>query len=720
MSYKVRFTDRDKADLTVFDLVGNNETSLEFPGRNSTNYGQVIAENFLHLLENFASSTEPRGAIEGQLWYDSAAGSLKISDGVTWKSAGGILKGPEEPSTESSQEGELWIDTLNQQLRIFNGDSWILVGPTQSYIDGQKYGPSVEFVRDTDDNLRSVIKFYVADIPVSIISKDSFRPKLAIPGYTSLRAGININSPLAGTAEAEEFDGGFLPRLNGVAYAADNLQMPNSVEPVPATRFLRSDQINTTDFAFNVRNNLGISLGVNQNLKISTSATEGRIYNSAQNSSINVQINRNGNQETILAVTGPLTGGAVGINKITPTEALDVLGNIKSSGNITSTNGNLSIPLGSATIGLGLTVNGILEARNGIITTNIIPTINQASDIGSSTKRYNTIYAKKVIAENIEGVVNNPLDPTAVGVQLANKAKRLELTTEFKIEGDVLSNTISFDGQIGNPTKIFNTTLSEGIINNKTEPPGRISKSKDFVLIFREQSPTEPVAGLLKLRRDDFIGDLGIPIGAILPYTGQFPPRGYLFCDGSEVEIATYPELHRVIGQIYRDGRPLIGPVGRTFRLPDLRGRFPLGVNIMDNNIQIPNVVTGSYVDGGGGDARDNDDPTQDRVVGAALIGLTGGNSTKGITVANLPDHEHTLQADGRTYSAIRVDTAISSSSSIGPAPSLTDQAQYLPQTGGIKTNLPNIEQKFNVMNPYLTIHYIIRSGPPETEVVTN
>jgi len=37
---------------------------------------------------------------------------------------------------------------------------------------------------------------------------------------------------------------------------------------------------------------------------------------------------------------------------------------------------------------------------------------------------------------------------------------------------------------------------------------------------------------------------------------------------------------------------------------------------------------------------------------------------------------------------------------------------QYLPSSGGI-ANTPQLGQPFSVMNPFLTINYIIRSGPP-------
>src|SRR6056300_1068032 len=183
MPYIVNFTDKDnKSPITVFDNTSSTDTSLTFPGRNVTGYGQIIAENFLGLLENFASATQPVNPIEGQLWYDSANGVLQIWDSTAWKAASNIQKGPTEPSVETSKIGELWVDTTNQQLRICTGTRWILVGPQESSIDGLRYGPAVEQIADSDNVTRSILTFYIADIPVIVFSKDSFTPKLAITG----------------------------------------------------------------------------------------------------------------------------------------------------------------------------------------------------------------------------------------------------------------------------------------------------------------------------------------------------------------------------------------------------------------------------------------------------------------------------------------------------------------------------------------------------------
>jgi hypothetical protein len=253
MPYIVNFTDNEnKSPITVFDNTSSTDTSLTFPGRNVTGYGQIIAENFLSLLENFASTNQPVNPVEGQLWYDSTGGTqtLKIWDNTAWKAASGIQKGVSQPSVETSKLGELWVDTTNQQLRIFTGTRWILVGPVESSVGGLRYGPVIEKISDSDNLDRFILTFYIADIPVIVFSKDSFTPKTLITGFDIIKSGINISAP-ATSGEIANFVGGFLPVLNGTARNAEALSI-SGVE-VQAGKFLRSDVINTTNFEIKIK-----------------------------------------------------------------------------------------------------------------------------------------------------------------------------------------------------------------------------------------------------------------------------------------------------------------------------------------------------------------------------------------------------------------------------------------------------------------------------------
>jgi microcystin-dependent protein len=686
MPYIVNFTDKEnKTPITVFDNTSSTDTSLTFPGRNVVGYGQIIAENFLKLLENFSKETEPNNPIEGQLWYDTNDATLKIYDGISWKAASNVQKGPTEPTQAASAVGELWVDTTNQQLRIYTGTRWILVGPVQSTLDGLRYGPSVETLPDSDNRNRTILIFYIADIPIFIISKDTFIPKIIIPGFSNIRTGLNLTS--------DQIEG-FFSRIYGIAQSAAALQV-GDVE-VPAGRFLRTDVTNTVENNFIVRGSGGITLGVDGTFNLSSSATAAKIYNSTPGSSIDFQTNRDGIPGTVLRVIDD----KVGINRDVPDEVLDVVGNIKTTGSVIVTNTSESTNLNNGSI---RTLGGIAISRNLLVgegsrfqgeiqSSTIVPISTDQFDCGTSSRRWKTLVTKKLIAEEIEGNLIGNIDGNA------NTATNLKNVTSFRLQGDVVSDTIQFDGQIGSYNKIFTTSLTSNIISDKPFAPNSRSEKTDQILVFR------PAFGLNKQSRDTFLADAAVPIGAIMPFAGQNIPFGYLLCDGSETQRNRFPDLFDVIGNTY--GVPNPNNVD-TFKLPDLRGRFALGRDNMDNNLLVA-TITGSNVDSGGGNV--------DRVpdTNADILGGSSGRSSVTLEKINLPQHEHTLKVGDREYSAVRVDTSLAPESASGLGPTAPGGAQYVRVTGGIDGVIEStLAAPIGVMNPYLTINYIIRSGPP-------
>ncbi len=59
-------------------------------------------------------------------------------------------------------------------------------------------------------------------------------------------------------------------------------------------------------------------------------------------------------------------------------------------------------------------------------------------------------------------------------------------------------------------------------------------------------------------------------VGEIRMFAGNFPPAGWMFCDGSLLPISENETLFQLIGTTYGgDGQS-------TFALPDLRGRIPI------------------------------------------------------------------------------------------------------------------------------------------------
>lgn len=699
MPYDVNYTDSDtKSPITVYDNTSNTDTSLVFPGRNVTGYGQIIAENFLRLLENFASPSQPVNPVEGQLWYNSSNGTLQINDGTGengWKAASGIQKSPVAPSVSADKVGEVWVDTVKQQLYVWSGATWVLVGPEFSTESGLRSGPVIETVNDSDNNPRRIVQFLVEDVPVAIISKDSFTPKITISGFDTIRSGLNIANP-NDEAELADFIGGFLPKLTGVSTSSDALNINNTT--VPSSKFLRSDVVNTTEFGINIRNNAGITLGADGNFRISTTVTSARIYNGNPGSSIDLQVNREGIASTTLRILDD----KVGIGILSPQQTLDVDGNIQTTGSFISTNTEPSTNLNNGSIrtagGVSITKNLIVGSNLNVFDTatfrDVLPETTEEFDLGSTTRRWDNVYSKTIVTDTL---VTEVIDGDLAGN--ARTATNLRSVTSFSLTGDVIStNTVQFDGAVGGTSKQFLTELTANIISGKDQPFPNFSSKNDFVLVFREGT------GLLKESRDTFIGDLGIPIGAILPYAGINIPRGFLLCDGSEIERRKYRDLYDAIGNTY--GATSIG--ADTFKLPDLRGRFPLGRDNMDNGEQVPDEQGGLF-DAGGGPAG--------RVSGieAASVGQGGGASSKTLELINLPDHEHDLQAPGnQQFNIVRLDSATIPGVSPGPGfgPTAPGQAQYLNSSGGVKTTA-TLGQAFSVMNPFLTINYIIRSGPP-------
>ena len=678
MPYIVNFTDSEnKSPITVFDNTSSQDTSLTFPGRNVTGYGQIIAENFLKLLENFASASQPVNPIEGQLWYDTTNGVLQLYDNTNWKAASNIQKSPTEPSVETSKVGELWVDTTNQQLRIYTGTRWLLVGPSESAIDGLRYGPAIEKIVDQDNLDKNVLILYIADIPVAIVSKDTFTPKIQIAGFDRVYSGINIATP-ANPDEQSSFEsiflGGFLPKLIGTAKNADALNV--SGNEIEAGKFLRSDTTNTTEFSFNIRNNQGLVIGIDNNFQLTTSATSAKIYNSAAGSSLDLQVNRNGVPSTILRVLD----NKVGINVASPDNALDVDGDVGLTGSLIVDNTNDSINLntgsirtaGGVAISKNLRVGTTLDVSGLSTLTNVIPNATETYDLGNSASRWKSITAKTIIADEIQGTINGNITGNA------NTATNLKNVTSFSMTGDVIAPAIQFDGQVGSYTKIFNTQLTANIIKSKSQPTPNVSTREDQVLVYRASLETGGSSGLLKQNRDTFVGDLGVPIGTIMPYAGVNAPYGYLLCDGGEVEIKKFQQLYDIIGTRY-NGTAALNGTG-TFRIPDLRGRFPLGKHNMDNNIQVPNAI-GGFVDNGGGT------PSPARVAGteAETLAASSGASSVTLNLTNLPEHSHDLVADGQQFFGVRVDTAPTVSSTPGRGPNNPGEAQYIPDTGGVK-----------------------------------
>jgi hypothetical protein len=71
--------------LTLADQTADTSvTPLTLVGRGLLNFGKFEAENFVHLLENFAAGGAPAHPMVGQFWWDTTTGKMKVWNGTVW------------------------------------------------------------------------------------------------------------------------------------------------------------------------------------------------------------------------------------------------------------------------------------------------------------------------------------------------------------------------------------------------------------------------------------------------------------------------------------------------------------------------------------------------------------------------------------------------------------------------------------------------------------
>lgn len=106
-----------------------------------------------------------------------------------------------------------------------------------------------------------------------------------------------------------------------------------------------------------------------------------------------------------------------------------------------------------------------------------------------------------------------------------------------------------------------------------------------------------------------------VPVGSVISYAGSSAPAGWLLCLGQAVSRTAYAELFAVIGTTYGSGDG-----STTFRIPDGRGRGPMGYDGSDTSFD--------------------------------AMGKTGGAKTHTLAVDEMPVHTHTQNAHTHAQNA--------------------------------------------------------------------
>ena len=301
MAYTLQHTNRSLDPIVVPDGQLDKSTSLTYVGKTVQNYGGIIDQNFLQLLENFASTIEPgtpnvrQGTpIRGQIWYDTGNNEIKFYDGLGFKKIGGAMSGPVDPQLVKSatgktpviSDGDLWVDTSttsNPLLKMRANNDWITVGPA-----GAQATVTGELILDNHLQTHKVITFNIDGKRHAILSNDevTYRTRTSttdsspIPGFYTVGPGFNIND--TGDVLGNRFW--------GTATGAERILLPQPPGLgdvfLTAHDFIRANVPGFTTSSITVKNNLGLTLGSGNQVTMSITNTDYNINNIATNSNI--------------------------------------------------------------------------------------------------------------------------------------------------------------------------------------------------------------------------------------------------------------------------------------------------------------------------------------------------------------------------------------------------------------------------------------------------
>ena len=346
MAYTVTTTAGAVIATVADGTVNTTATSITLIGKNYAGYGIFLNENYIQHLENFSNSTPPNAPLTGQLWYDNVNDVLKVYNSTNniWKPISSSISQSTAPSNAISVTGDIWWDTTNAQLKVFSGSAWITIGPSYTSTAGTS-GAVVETILDTSSGSHVVVKFYISNSAIAILSRDAtFTPQTAIPGFSTLIPGLNLISQATLTGA----------QFTGATTGASTLG------GYTASQFLLKDTPQTTTGALTLGG--GATIGSDLVLDAS-SASVAVVQETTNNKNLRFDVNSNGVQTAILTLAA--------------------------SSKLSTFSG-------------ALTATGNLTASSySIFNNTLVPSSSGAINIGSSALKFANVYANYLVGTSV-------------------------------------------------------------------------------------------------------------------------------------------------------------------------------------------------------------------------------------------------------------------------------------------------------------------------------
>jgi len=281
MAYQINKTDGTVVATVADGQIDTLSTDLTLIGKNYSGFGEALNENFIKLLENFASTTRPTHPIRGQIWFDVSELKLKVYSGTQFLPVSSATIANTQPT--SLGVGDLWFNDVDRQLYFFDGTTAILLGPAYSASQGIS-GLKVASILDTLNQTRVVTYLYNNGILLGIFAKDSFTPKVAISGFTgSVIPGFNAGN------------------LAGLKFAV-TCTNSESLGGVSAATYVRKDTSNSINGQLQLTADLGLVVGSAGQGALNVNTGNVFLQNTATDKNLIFNVRKGINQEDAISI----------------------------------------------------------------------------------------------------------------------------------------------------------------------------------------------------------------------------------------------------------------------------------------------------------------------------------------------------------------------------------------------------------------------------------
>jgi hypothetical protein len=365
MAYVINLTD-GTTFATIADGTVNTSSSMILVGKNYAGYGEFLDENFIHLLENSASTTSPAAPLIGQLWWDKSANLLKVNfngnPSTGWKTISAATASASQPS--SNVTGDLWYDTVNQQLKVWTGTSFIVVGPAFSSATGTAGAVPEAIANSGGGPDIDVTSLYVAGVRTAIVSDTAeFVPSAPVStAFPRIYPGLTLSKSIS--------DAGFV----GNVFNQGNLNLGAGGNATVVV--ITSSGANVTGYTTVTGNITGGNIISGGIATVTGNITGGNVNSVGVVSSAGNVIGGNINSAAAISAVGLITAGGnvTGANVVTNgivTAAGNITGgNILTSGQLSASgavNATGNITGGNIITGGGVTATGTVTASGNIV-----------------------------------------------------------------------------------------------------------------------------------------------------------------------------------------------------------------------------------------------------------------------------------------------------------------------------------------------------------------